>query len=173
MTPDPSKNNPIKTNTNSQESDSEILERIVEEFTKRIRAGEHPAISEYQDQHPNLKDEIEDLLASVAMIEQLKTNPSKTATTNRRSLDEVSNLRQIGNYDVVREIGRGGMGVVFEAVHESLGRRVAIKVMPTPLINSEKYVERFKLESQAAPSFTIPISWLFLVSEKATAITIT
>ena len=150
MTPDPSKQGDWLPKDAAAEQESEILERIVDEFTKRIRAGEHPAISEYQNQHPNLKDEIEDLLASVAMIEQLKSNPSQPVPSNRPSLDKVSKLRQIGNYDVVREIGRGGMGVVFEAVHESLGRRVAIKVMPTPLMNGEKYVERFKQESQAA-----------------------
>ena len=127
-----------------------ILEKIVEQFTARLRAGEHPAIAEYQEMHPRLKNEIEDLLASVAMIEQLKSNPSNPADKNRRSLDDVSSLEQIGDYRIEREIGRGGMGIVFEAVHESLGRRVAIKVMPTPLVNREKYVERFKRESQAA-----------------------
>ncbi|MFT5304170.1 MAG: serine/threonine protein kinase/tetratricopeptide (TPR) repeat protein [Mariniblastus sp.] len=130
-------------------SDPEKLELVVEQFTRRIRDGEHPAISEYQDQHPELKDEIEDLLASVAMIEQLKSSPSQPPS-DRRSLNEVSGLKRIGDYEVVGEIGRGGMGIVFEAIHESLGRRVAIKVMPTPLVNSEKYVERFKRESQAA-----------------------
>jgi serine/threonine protein kinase/tetratricopeptide (TPR) repeat protein len=84
------------------------------------------------------------------MIEQLKSNPSNPVDNRRRSLNEVSSLEQIGDYRIVREIGRGGMGIVFEAVHESLGRRVAIKVMPTPLVNSHKYVERFKRESQAA-----------------------
>ncbi|MFK7770236.1 MAG: serine/threonine protein kinase, partial [Mariniblastus sp.] len=149
MTPNPSDKTPAKPDQPEMD-ESEILEQVVDEFTKRIRSGEHPAIAEYQEQHPNLKEEIEDLLASVAMIEQLKSNPSKTAASNRPSLDEVSNLSHIGSYEVIREIGRGGMGVVFEAVHESLGRRVAIKVMPTPLVNSEKYVERFKRESQAA-----------------------
>ncbi len=131
-------------------SDPEILEWIVDEFTNRLRAGEHPAIAEYQQQHPEFKEEIEDLLASVAMIEQLKSNPTNPGFRDRRSLNEVSSLQQIGNYQVKREIGRGGMGIVFEAVHESLGRHVAIKVMPTPLVNSQKYVERFLREAQAA-----------------------
>jgi len=128
---------------------SETLESIVDQFTTRIRAGEHPSIAEYQELHPNLKDEIEDLLASVAMIEQLKSNPTNI-DDDRRSLDEVSHLKQIGEYQVVGEIGRGGMGIVFEAIHQSLGRRVAIKVMPTPIVNRQQYAERFKRESQAA-----------------------
>lgn len=134
---------------NLVDGDPETLDQIVEEFTARLRAGEHPSIAEYQEQHPRLKNEIEDLLASVAMIEQLKSNQS-SPNHKSTSLDEVSSLTQIGDYRIVQEIGRGGMGVVFEAIHESLGRRVAIKVMPTPLVNSGKYVERFKRESQAA-----------------------
>lgn len=133
---------------NSQ-SDPEILEKIVDHFTSRLRAGEHPAIAEYQEQHPKYKDEIEDLLASVAMIEQLKSDPINSPSKSR-SLDEVSGLDRIGPYKIKGEIGRGGMGVVFEAVHESLGKRVAIKVMPTPLINSKNFVQRFKREAQTA-----------------------
>ena len=126
-----------------------LLEEIVDQFTRRFRAGEHPSIAEYQELHPQLKHEIEDLLASVAMIEQLKSNPAQTRADGP-SLDEVSHLKQIGDYQVMGEIGRGGMGVVFEAVHQSLGRRVAIKVMPTPTLNRAQYVERFKREAQAA-----------------------
>ena len=131
------------------QSDSEILDRIVDHFTNRLRAGEHPAIADYQERYPKFKDEIEDLLASVAMIEQLKSDPTNSSVKSR-SLDEVSSLDRIGHYKINGEIGRGGMGVVFEAVHESLGKRVAIKVMPTPLINSKNFVERFKREAQSA-----------------------
>jgi len=140
-------NEPI--NARQSADDPEILEKIVDDFTKRIRAGEHPAIAEYQEKFPELKDEVEDLLASVAMIEQLKPS-STTPTRDRRSLDEVSSLKKIGDYKIVGELGRGGMGIVFEAIHESLGRRVAIKVMPTPLLNKAKYIERFGREAQAA-----------------------
>lgn len=137
-----------KSPDNSQ-SDPETLEQIVDHFTNRLRAGEHPAIADYQKRHPQFKDEIEDLLASVTMIEQLKSN-STNSSSKSKSLDEVSNLKQIGQYKINGEIGRGGMGVVFKAVHESLGKRVAIKVMPTPLINSKNFVERFKREAQSA-----------------------
>ena len=107
-----------KSPDNSQ-SDPEILEQIVEHFTNRLRAGEHPAIADYQSRYPKFKDEIEDLLASVAMIEQLKSDPTNSPAKSR-SLDEVSGLEQIGQYKINGEIGRGGMGVVFEAVMNRL-----------------------------------------------------
>ena len=136
-------------NSNSSSANSELLEEVVDEFTRRLRAGEHPSIAEYQEKFPTVKSELEDVLASVAMIEQLK--PSAGAlTSDRGNLEEVSSLQKIGVYTIVGELGRGGMGIVFEAIHESLGRRVAIKVMPTPLVNSSKHVQRFEREAQAA-----------------------
>lgn len=129
--------------------DHEVLERIVEHFTQRIREGKLPSIAEYQDRFPGLRDDIEPLLSSVAMIEQLKSGDEAPAS-KRPALDQVSDLKRIGNYRVVRELGRGGMGIVFEAIHDELGRRVAIKVMPTPLMEGSNYIERFKREAQAA-----------------------
>ncbi len=58
--------------------------------------------------------------------------------------------RQLGDYQILREIGRGGMGVVYEAVQESLGRHVALKVLSWPSPGRESLVERFKLEARAA-----------------------
>ena len=57
---------------------------------------------------------------------------------------------QLGEYQIVREIGRGGMGVVYEAVQQSLGRHVALKVLPWSSPGSGSCVDRFKLEARAA-----------------------
>ncbi len=130
-------------------ADTLILERIVDQFTAELRDGKHPAIGDYQERHPKLAIEIADVLSSVAMIEQLK-NGSVTRVDYHSRFESVSDLKQIGNYTVVRELGRGGMGIVFEAIHESLGRRVAIKVMPTPLVDGKKQIERFRHEAAAA-----------------------
>ena len=56
----------------------------------------------------------------------------------------------LGEYQLLREIGRGGMGVVYEALQETLGRRMAIKVLPEHLVANEKLRVRFRRESQAA-----------------------
>ncbi len=127
-----------------------LLEQIVEHFTQRIRAGKSPKISQYIAKYPNLRKEIEDLLSSVAMIEELKQQQTSKPDSLQKRLKEVVQLKQIGDYRIVRELGRGGMGIVFEAVHESLGRRVAIKVMPGRMFDDDKSLERFRREAQAA-----------------------
>ena len=58
--------------------------------------------------------------------------------------------RRFGPYRVVHEIGRGGMGVVYEALQLSLGRRVALKILPLAAALDRKHLQRFKNEAQAA-----------------------
>ncbi|QEH31821.1 Serine/threonine-protein kinase PrkC [Aquisphaera giovannonii] len=62
----------------------------------------------------------------------------------------------MGDFQIVREIGRGGMGVVYEAAQLSLGRRVALKVLPTSSAIDPKRFRRFQVESQAAASLHHP-----------------
>lgn len=58
--------------------------------------------------------------------------------------------RTIGDYDLLREIGRGGMGVVYDALQRSLRRRVALKVLPFTSSQDPRHIARFKNEAQAA-----------------------
>lgn len=131
------------------ESDETILENLVEQFTQELRTGKIPSIVGYQKQYPHLAEELHELLSSVAMIEQLKSQTPASNSLNRR-LDETLNLQQLGDYRLIREIGRGGMGIVFEAMHQSLGRRVAIKILPNRTSDDQKQVDRFRREAQAA-----------------------
>jgi serine/threonine protein kinase len=57
---------------------------------------------------------------------------------------------RLGEFRLLREVGRGGMGIVYEAEQESLGRRVAIKVLPAGALSDPKQVRRFEREARAA-----------------------
>lgn len=62
----------------------------------------------------------------------------------------------IGEYQIVGKLGQGGMGTVYEAVHDKLNRRVALKVISSQAMENETYVKRFKREAQAAAALNHP-----------------
>ena len=127
-----------------------LLEKIVADYTRRFREGDTPAIGKYKSKYPEFANEIEELLTSVAMIEGLKIESARGSSSQDSATDDLTNRKQLGDYLLIRELGRGGMGVVFEAVHQSLGRRVALKVMKSRDVDCEKYITRFRREAQAA-----------------------
>ncbi len=133
----------------SRLSREQSLEAIVADFTQAFRDGKQPVIADYLRKYPDQADELQELLSSVAMIEGLKQESDSTQARSREDRDAL-HIKQLGDYQLIRELGRGGMGVVFEAVHQSLGRRVAIKLMHPRHSSDEKYIARFSREAQAA-----------------------
>ena len=134
----------------SPDQHQELLDNVVEEFTDRLRQGQRPSIGEFKKRFPSAAEEIEELLTSVAMIEELKNQATTANDSLKNEMKQITKLERIGDYRIIRELGRGGMGVVFEAIHESLGRKVAIKVLPNRTFDDAKYLERFQREAQAA-----------------------
>ncbi len=65
-------------------------------------------------------------------------------------------LQQIGDYELVRELGRGGMGVVYEALDRRLNRRVALKLLPPNAVLDPKRLSRFQLEAHAVARLSHP-----------------
>lgn len=68
----------------------------------------------------------------------------------------MAKLSRIGQYKLVRKLGQGGMGAVFEGIQESLDRRVAIKILPAQFMRDPAFVERFKREAKAAARLNHP-----------------
>jgi serine/threonine protein kinase len=126
-------------------AEENLVDELAEEFAQRWRAGEHPSVEEYANRYPNWAEEIRAVLPAVVMMEQLKPGPEDAPPPGPERPPE-----RVGEYRIVREIGRGGMGVVYEAEQEALGRRVAIKLLPGHLLANEKLRSRFRREAQAA-----------------------
>jgi serine/threonine-protein kinase len=130
-------------------SEPDLLGQLAEEFLERYRLGERPALAEYAARHPDLAEQIRELFPALVLMEDVRPGPPTAAGAAAESAGAGS-PRRLGEYRIVREIGRGGMGVVYEAEQESLGRRVALKMLPPGAAAHPRHVERFQREARAA-----------------------
>ncbi len=126
------------------------VEMLAEEFLDRHRRGQRPSITEYAEAHPQWSDRIRSLFPTLMMMEGLKADTESLGRGSGRADRSSEMPSQLGDFHIRREIGRGGMGVVYLAEQQSLGRLVALKVLAPELMASARTVERFRREAQAA-----------------------
>jgi serine/threonine protein kinase/WD40 repeat protein len=130
----------------------DLLDEIAQEFLARYRNGEHPAVSEYVARIPEKENELRDLLSALVMVEGLKPHVDDLdgTTGEGRARGLARGLEQLGDYRIIREVGRGGMGVVYEAKQISLSRRIALKVLSTGHSQTPLQLQRFLREARSA-----------------------
>ena len=129
-------------------SERDPLELLASEYLDGLRQGLHPSIEEYAAQNPTLAEEIRELFPTITATERVKSRHARSS--DGRATLGAARLERLGDYRLIREIGRGGMGVVFEAEQESLGRIVAVKVLPRQMLIDEKHLKRFEREARIA-----------------------
>src|SRR5262245_29877556 len=138
--------------TNTSSADYGRFDELAEEFAARFRHGERPSLQEYIDRCPDLADEIRELFpALVDVVDALKEVERGEEDQPQRpgaaaAALALPPLGQVGDYRILREIGHGGMGVVYEAEQVSLGRHVALKVLPRQLRQDARTKSRFERE---------------------------
>ncbi len=138
-------------NPNLANSDQDPVAALAEEYLDRRLRGETPSADEYVARHPELADEIREVFSALGLVEGLKPSPRDVVTPRSDGMpDAAIGFPEIDDFRVIREIGRGGMGVVYEAEQIALGRRVALKVLPAGLHADATSVQRFQQEARAA-----------------------
>jgi serine/threonine protein kinase len=122
------------------------LVRVLEAYFADVEAGRPVDPLGLIALHPEIADRLRDCLGVLNLADRLDGEPDAPPATDAPPRMST----RFGDYRIIREIGRGGMGVVYEAEQASLGRRVALKVLPAAATMDPKQMRRFEVEAQAA-----------------------
>jgi serine/threonine protein kinase len=120
-----------------------LVGQIADEFTQRVNRGERPSIEEYTQKHPEIASILREVLQALGMLRQPAVEAALAGS-------EPYLAAPLGDFRLIRKIGSGGMGIVYEAEQTSLKRRVAVKILPLAAALDPRYLQRFKKEAEAA-----------------------
>jgi serine/threonine protein kinase/Tfp pilus assembly protein PilF len=165
--------NAVHVSQTSSREDQQLVE-LVEEITARLQAGQSCDIDEYAARFPEYADRLRDWMTVMSAMADLGHSLAVGATS-RAALSSPASPRTddtaglstrdeadghvtgvLGDFRILHEIGRGGMGVVYEAEQISIGRRVALKVLPFAAMLDKQQLNRFKNEARAAGTLDHP-----------------
>ncbi|TWT80441.1 Serine/threonine-protein kinase PknH [Planctomycetes bacterium CA13] len=121
---------------------------LASDFVARYRSGDRPTVEEYASRHPDLSEPIRRVFPLVLSVEKVKVDQQVEHDGSATLAGRV--FERLGDFRLEREIGRGGMGIVYEAEQESLGRRVAIKVLPKQSLLDDNALQSFEREASTA-----------------------
>jgi predicted Ser/Thr protein kinase len=141
--------------------ESSAHERRVDEaiaaYLEAERAGRAPDPADWLARHPDLADELRSFLADREHFARLARPPAGgSATLAPASSSPTVTVRYFGDYELLEEIARGGMGVVYKARQVSLNRPVALKMILAGQLASPEDVRRFRAEAEAAANLRHP-----------------
>ena len=141
-----------------------VLDLIYHEFVLRQRMGEAPKLDEYLSRFPDWAELLLRQFAAHAAVPATDRSETISLDDNKRlnipstgfQIDQARPLISIDGYDVVEQLGRGGMGVVYKARDKALGRFVALKMIAAGRNAEPKHRERFQVEARAAARLQHP-----------------
>ncbi|MBN1395820.1 MAG: serine/threonine protein kinase [Pirellulales bacterium] len=123
---------------------------LLDAYLSRLQAGEKPDPRALLEKHPELASALNCLDALELLAPPSGEGSNEECGTVGPALDSADLPRDFGPYELVREIGRGGMGVVYEARQKGLDRSVAVKMILAGHLASAEIVRRFQTEAKAA-----------------------
>ena len=157
-----------------------LIGQIADEFTERCKRGEQPEIEEYVERYPHIADELRDVLTALqylrptsdamdpeasGVMTDIEATPKNVVTqsehvgnrttTPKRGVSPTS-VPILPNYEILGELGRGGMGIVYQARHLALNRVVALKMIRAGAFADVSMLERFRSEALAVAQLKHP-----------------
>ncbi len=134
--------------------------RAVQEYLAALEAGHRPEREKFLARHAEVAPALAECLEGLDFLRsaapRLKQSAADRPAVAAAPAEELSPAAPLGDYRLVREVGRGGMGVVYEAEQLSLGRRVALKVLPFAATMDPRQLQRFQNEARAAACLDHP-----------------
>ena len=132
----------------------EPFEVLVSQFVEELRAGRKPSIELYARRFPPHADRIRDVFPVLAMLEHARVE--KESRSIRQNMPGSIPFTRLGNCELLQELGRGGMGVVFRARDLQSGHLVALKVLPWRMSVVPEWVSRFEREARTVQQLHHP-----------------
>jgi len=133
------------------------LAELLADVVNRVQAGEAVDLDEFVRTHPDCAQQLAQFLPAMLTLAELGHSQSSVPSAAAVADESSRNISgELGDFRILREIGRGGMGIVYEAEQISLGRRMALKVLPFANILDERQLTRFRNEARAAASLDHP-----------------
>uniref|UniRef100_A0A7C2JZ55 non-specific serine/threonine protein kinase n=1 Tax=Schlesneria paludicola TaxID=360056 RepID=A0A7C2JZ55_9PLAN len=146
-----------------------LRELLLEDWRLRTVTGETPCAADYITALPEFADQVHQIAADIPTMSFRPVSPGDASASTLLGIGDNSrparaNIEQaaagqpalIGSYEIIKEIGHGGMGIVYRARHQVLGRMAAIKLLHSGTRAEQEEVARFAAEAKAAAQLDHP-----------------
>src|ERR1700722_6868079 len=134
--------------------------RALEEYTAALESGQPPNRAEILARYPEAAEVLAECFDALGFVR----SAAPQLQSPQAPESDLGPATPLGDFRILRQVGRGGMGVVYEAEQLSLGRRVALKVLPFAATMDPTQLRRFKTEAQAAAQLhhtnIVPVFWV-------------
>jgi serine/threonine protein kinase len=137
---------------NTTKQDELLFASLIDDIANRMRAGERISWERLYEEYPLWYSQIQELMPMIGML----SKGPNTIGSHFQDHPSAAEGTQIGDFRILRKVGKGGMGEVYEAYDTTLQRRVALKLLPYELAENDRARVRFENEAMAAARLKHP-----------------